>query len=175
VGPPNLAGVNKKLLLTGLIWPEYNQGQSSAFHKCRCFCGKIHFFQCVSGDGPSRRRNFRYDSLILQAFRLWRCGVTALASTETSCPVCSEASARVGVVDTARAFAPAADRDRRALVPRKVVRLYRNTTEEWVRLTWAEGGEPPRVYRRVKLSEDGPYGQEEANPEIHRRIPRTCG
>ena len=28
-----------------------------------------------------------------------------------------------------------------ALVPRKVVRLYRNTTEERVKLTWAEGGE----------------------------------
>jgi hypothetical protein len=27
------------------------------------------------------------------------------------------------------------------LVPRKVVRLYRNTTEEWVKLTWVEGGE----------------------------------
>ena len=26
------------------------------------------------------------------------------------------------------------------MVPRKVVRLYRNTTEEWVNLTWAEGG-----------------------------------
>ena len=28
-----------------------------------------------------------------------------------------------------------------ALVQRRVVRLYRNTTEEWVKLTWAEGGE----------------------------------
>jgi hypothetical protein len=27
------------------------------------------------------------------------------------------------------------------LAPRKVVRLYRNSTEEWVKLTWAEGGE----------------------------------
>ena len=67
--------------------------------------------------------------------------MTALASTETNCPVCSEASARVGVVDTARAFAPAADLGRRALAPRRVVRLYRNTTDEWVKLTWAERGE----------------------------------
>jgi hypothetical protein len=67
--------------------------------------------------------------------------MTALASTETGCPVCSEATARVGVVERARALGPAVDLGRRALVPRKVVRLYRNTTEEWVKLTWAEGGE----------------------------------
>ena len=46
---------------------------------------------------------------------------------------------RVG--DTVLAFDPAADLGRGALVPRKVVRLYRNTTEEWVKLTWAEGDE----------------------------------
>ncbi len=46
---------------------------------------------------------------------------------------------RVG--DTVLDFDPAADLGRGALVPRKVVRLYRNTTEEWVKLTWAEGGE----------------------------------
>ena len=46
---------------------------------------------------------------------------------------------RVG--DTVLAFDPAADLGRGALVPRKVVRLYRNTTEEWVKLTWSEGGE----------------------------------
>ena len=28
-----------------------------------------------------------------------------------------------------------------ALVPRRVVRIYRNATTEWVRLTWVEGGE----------------------------------
>jgi hypothetical protein len=46
---------------------------------------------------------------------------------------------RVG--DTVLAFDPAADLGRGALVPRKVVRLYRNTTDEWVKLTWVEGGE----------------------------------
>jgi hypothetical protein len=46
---------------------------------------------------------------------------------------------RVG--DTVLAFDPAADLGRGALVSRKVVRLYRNTTEEWVKLTWVEGGE----------------------------------
>lgn len=46
---------------------------------------------------------------------------------------------RIG--DTVLAFDPAADLGRGALVPRKVVRLYRNTTDEWVKLTWAEGGE----------------------------------
>ena len=43
--------------------------------------------------------------------------------------------------DTVLAFDPAADLGRGGLVPRKVVRLYRNTTEEWVTLTWSEGGE----------------------------------
>lgn len=42
--------------------------------------------------------------------------------------------------DTVLAFDPAADLGRGALVPRKVVRLFRNTTEEWVKLSWAEGG-----------------------------------
>jgi Ca2+-binding RTX toxin-like protein len=46
---------------------------------------------------------------------------------------------RVG--DTVLAFDPAADLGRGALVPRKVTRLYRNTTEEWIRLTWREYGE----------------------------------
>jgi hypothetical protein len=59
----------------------------------------------------------------------------AVSPTET-CPI---SDIRVG--DTVLAFDPAADLGRGALVPRKVVRLYRNTTEEWVKLTWAEGGE----------------------------------
>jgi hypothetical protein len=46
---------------------------------------------------------------------------------------------RVG--DTVLAFDPVADLGRGALVPRRVVRLYRNTTQEWVKLTWSEGGE----------------------------------
>lgn len=46
---------------------------------------------------------------------------------------------RVG--DMVLAFDPAADLGRGALVPRRVVRLYRNTTEEWVKLTWVDGGE----------------------------------
>jgi len=43
--------------------------------------------------------------------------------------------------DTVLAFDPVAELGRGALVPHKVVRLYRNTTEEWVKLRWAEGGE----------------------------------
>jgi len=46
---------------------------------------------------------------------------------------------RVG--DTVLAFDPAADQGRGALAPRKVVRIYRNTTTEWVRLSWEEDGE----------------------------------
>ena len=59
----------------------------------------------------------------------------AISLTETR-PI---SDIRVG--DTVLAFDPSADLGRGALVPRKVVRLYRNTTEEWVKLTWAEGGE----------------------------------
>ena len=33
--------------------------------------------------------------------------------------------------------------------------------------------EPPRVYRRVKLSKDEPYGPEEAHPEVHSRVSRA--
>jgi hypothetical protein len=47
----------------------------------------------------------------------------------------------ISVGDTVLAFDPAAYLGQGALVPRKVVRLYRNTTEEWVKLTWSEGGE----------------------------------
>ncbi len=46
---------------------------------------------------------------------------------------------RVG--DTVLAFDPSADLGRGALVPRKVVRLFRNTTDEWVKLTLSEDGE----------------------------------
>ena len=59
----------------------------------------------------------------------------AISLTETR-PI---SDIRVG--DTVLAFDPAADLGRGALVPRKVVRLYRNSTGEWVKLTWSEGGE----------------------------------
>ncbi len=36
---------------------------------------------------------------------------------------------------------PSADLGRGALMPRKVVRLFRNTTDEQVKLTWSEDGE----------------------------------
>lgn len=39
------------------------------------------------------------------------------------------------------AFDPSADLGRGALVPKRVVRLFYNETEEWLRLTWREGGE----------------------------------
>jgi hypothetical protein len=44
--------------------------------------------------------------------------------------------------DVVLAFDPAADLGRGALVPRRVTRLYRNTTTEWIRLSWMENGEP---------------------------------
>lgn len=57
-------------------------------------------------------------------------------SLTDTCPV---PDIRVG--DTVLAFDPSADLGRGALVPRKVTRLYRNTTEEWIRLSWREEGE----------------------------------
>lgn len=38
------------------------------------------------------------------------------------------------------AFDPSADLGRGAMVPKRVVRLFHNETEEWLRLTWREGG-----------------------------------
>jgi hypothetical protein len=43
--------------------------------------------------------------------------------------------------DTVLSFDPTADHGRGALVPRRVTRLYHNTTTEWVRLSWTEDGE----------------------------------
>ncbi|SDG20179.1 intein N-terminal splicing region, partial [Rhodobacter capsulatus] len=43
--------------------------------------------------------------------------------------------------DLVLAFDPSADLGRGALVPKRVVRLFQNETEEWLRLTWREGGE----------------------------------
>lgn len=60
---------------------------------------------------------------------------TAVSLTATR-PICD---IRVG--DTVLAFDPAADLGLGALVQRKVVWLYRHTTDEWVKLTWVEGGE----------------------------------
>ncbi|OOY18670.1 hypothetical protein BMI86_19990 [Thioclava sp. DLFJ5-1] len=59
----------------------------------------------------------------------------AISLTETR-PI---SDIRVG--DTVLAYDPAAGLGQEDLVPRKVVRLYRNTTEEWVKLTWSEGGQ----------------------------------
>ena len=44
------------------------------------------------------------------------------------------------VGDTIVAFDARADKGRGALVPRRVTRLYRNTTKEWIRLRWQEDG-----------------------------------
>ncbi|QQM33128.1 hypothetical protein JET14_22010 (plasmid) [Martelella lutilitoris] len=50
------------------------------------------------------------------------------------------ADLRVG--DTVLAFDAAAEMGRGALVEKRVVRLYRNTTTEWLKLSWMENGEP---------------------------------
>ena len=57
----------------------------------------------------------------------------AVGATQTK-PI---ADIRVG--DVVMSYAPTA-LGRGALVPRRVVRVYRNTTQEWVRLTWVEDG-----------------------------------
>jgi hypothetical protein len=58
----------------------------------------------------------------------------------TTSPTQTKPISDIRVGDTVLAFDPTADLGRGALLPRKVVRLYRNTTDEWVKLTWVEGG-----------------------------------
>ena len=43
--------------------------------------------------------------------------------------------------DVVLSFDPSVDFGRGALVPKRVVRLFRNETDEWLRLTWREGDE----------------------------------
>jgi hypothetical protein len=54
-------------------------------------------------------------------------------------------SLRIG--DTVLAFDPTADLGRGALVPRRVARLFHNTTTEWIKLTWVDpaSGEPQEL------------------------------
>ena len=47
--------------------------------------------------------------------------------------------------DIVLAFDPAADLGRGALVPRRITRLYRNTTTEWIKLNWLENGQPKEL------------------------------
>ncbi|MCZ7488135.1 hypothetical protein [Rhizobium rhizogenes] len=47
----------------------------------------------------------------------------------------------IAVGDTVLAFDPMADLGRGALMPRKVLRLYRNATTEWITLSWQENGQ----------------------------------
>jgi hypothetical protein len=50
---------------------------------------------------------------------------------------------RVG--DIVMSFDPTADGGRGALVPKRVKRLFRNTTTEWIKLTWLENGEAKKL------------------------------
>jgi hypothetical protein len=51
----------------------------------------------------------------------------------------SAAMSALRVGDVVLAFDARADRGRGALVPRRVTRLYRNTTTDWIRLRWHDG------------------------------------
>ena len=51
----------------------------------------------------------------------------------------STAISALRVGDVVLAFDARADKGRGALVPRRVTRLYRNTTTEWLRLRWVDG------------------------------------
>jgi hypothetical protein len=53
----------------------------------------------------------------------------------------SKAIKNIKVGDVVMSFDPAADGGRGALVPKRVKRLFRNTTTEWIKLTWLENGE----------------------------------
>jgi hypothetical protein len=57
-------------------------------------------------------------------------------SITESKPICE---IRVG--DVVMSFDPTADGGRGALVPKRVKRLFRNSTTEWIKLTWLENGE----------------------------------
>lgn len=54
---------------------------------------------------------------------------------------CTAPIGSVGLGDIVLSFDPCTSNGRGALVPRRVVRIYRNSTTEWIRLTWVEGGE----------------------------------
>lgn len=62
---------------------------------------------------------------------------TQIQTSATTCAPISDL--RVG--DIVMAFDPRADNGRGALVPKRVKRLYRNTTTEWIRLRWFDGEE----------------------------------
>ena len=51
----------------------------------------------------------------------------------------STAISALRVGDVVLAFDARADKGRGALVPRRVTRLYRNTTTDWIRLRWVDG------------------------------------
>ena len=51
----------------------------------------------------------------------------------------STAISALRVGDVVLAFDARADKGRGALVPRRVTRLYRNTTTDWIRLSWVDG------------------------------------
>lgn len=56
-------------------------------------------------------------------------------------PTTSTAISTLRVGDIVMALDPRADNGRGALVPKRVKRLYRNTTTEWIRLRWFDGKE----------------------------------
>jgi hypothetical protein len=75
----------------------------------------------------------------LEAYFAVRCfpASTPIAtSLTTNTPI---SNLRVG--DTVFAYHPHANHGRGELVPRRVTRLFRNVTSEWIKLTWVENGE----------------------------------
>ena len=77
--------------------------------------------------------------------------ISSPAATPIAISACEAKPIRdIRVGDTVLAFDPAAGLGRGALVPRKVVRLYRNTTTEWVRPGRAESGaaRAPEIHHR---------------------------
>jgi hypothetical protein len=64
-------------------------------------------------------------------------GDTAISTADGG----SKPIAEIRVGDVVMSFDPTADGGRGALVPKRVKRLFRNTTTEWIKLTWLENGE----------------------------------
>jgi hypothetical protein len=70
------------------------------------------------------------------------CSVNADAATQIQTSLTStKPISEIRVGDVVLSFDPKADGGRGALVPQRVKRLFRNSTTEWIKLTWLENGE----------------------------------
>ena len=60
-------------------------------------------------------------------------------------PTSTKPISEIRIGDVVLAFDPAADQGRGAMVPKRLKRLFRNTTTEWIKLTWLVDGQPQEL------------------------------